>query len=230
MALNSTSVIKVVDLLCEGEIEGIVGGKKGIFLDETPVKEGTNLNIPKKHFKFDQRTGTRGQDILGHYQLGGASNLTNISEELGSNYSETLNENNKVTERDYGAGKKIIQITDTQTTSVEFLFTIPSLFCTAMEGVARGQLFNAKVRIKIFLKSKGTGFNEVYDETFTGISTSEFQFKTGIIDLTEDAEENKIEAPFTFKIRKITHRKSTEVFILQNFSIKYFIFYPPSEK
>ena len=72
----------------------------------------------------------------------------------------------------------------------------------------RGQLFNAKVRIKIFLKSKGTGFNEVYDETFTGISTSEFQFKTGIIDLTEDAQENKIEAPFTFKIRKITQNEN----------------------
>ena len=31
MALNSTSVIKIVDLLCEGTIEGIVGGRKGIF-------------------------------------------------------------------------------------------------------------------------------------------------------------------------------------------------------
>ena len=30
MALNSTSTIKVIDLLCEGQIEGIVGAKKGI--------------------------------------------------------------------------------------------------------------------------------------------------------------------------------------------------------
>jgi predicted phage tail protein len=35
MALNSTSVIKIVDLLCEGPIEGIVGNNKGVFLDET---------------------------------------------------------------------------------------------------------------------------------------------------------------------------------------------------
>ena len=47
MPLNSTSVIKVVDLLCEGQIEGIVGGKKGIFLNETPVKspKTKKLNI-----------------------------------------------------------------------------------------------------------------------------------------------------------------------------------------
>ena len=31
MALNSTSVIRLVDLLCEGPIEGIVNGKKVFF-------------------------------------------------------------------------------------------------------------------------------------------------------------------------------------------------------
>ena len=209
MPLNSTSVIKVVDLLCEGQIEGIVGGKKGIFLNETPVKspETKSLNIPKKHFKFELREGTRTQAQLKDYQTGGASNLTNISEEIGENYSETVDDKNKVTDRNYGAGKKIIQITDPQTTSVEFLFTIPSLFCTAMEGIARGQLFNAKVRIRISLKSKGTGFNEVFDKTFEGISTSEYQFKTPPIDLTEDAEGNELQAPFTIRIRKITSDK-----------------------
>ena len=32
MALNSTSVIKIVDLLCEGTIEGIVDGGKNVRL------------------------------------------------------------------------------------------------------------------------------------------------------------------------------------------------------
>ena len=209
MPLNSTSVIKVVDLLCEGQIEGIVGGKKGIFLNETPVKSPKTkaLNVPKKHFKFELREGTRTQAQLKDYQTGGASNLTNISEEIGENYSETVDDKNKVTDRNYGAGKKIIQITDPQTTSVQFLFTIPSFFCTAMEGIARGQLFNAKVRIKIFLKSKGTGFNEVFDETVEGISTSEYQFKTPPIDLTED-EKGELTAPFIIKIRKITKEEN----------------------
>tara|TARA_Y100000361_G_scaffold153941_1_gene177390 strand:- start:233 stop:2266 length:2034 start_codon:yes stop_codon:yes gene_type:complete len=201
MALNSTSIIKLIDLLCEGPIESIVEGKKGIFLDETPVKTGSSLNFPEDDFSFDLRHGTKNQSQLKDYEKQGASNLTDFSEEIGSNYSETKNAQNKVVARDYGGGTTIKQITDTDTTSVEFLFTVPSLFCTAMEGIARGQLFNAKVRIKIFLKSKGEAFNEVYDKTITGISTSTYQFKTPSFDLTN------AEAPFLFKIKKITNKE-----------------------
>ncbi len=201
MALNSTSTIKIIDLLCEGPIEGIEGGKKGIFLDETPVKTGTVTNVSSEHFTYTLRTGTKNQEQLSNYQTGGASNLINFSEEIGSNYSETKNSKNKVTERNYGFGKTIKQITDNDTTSVQFLFTIPALFCTAMEGVARGQLFNATTRVRIVLKSKGTAFNEVYDKTFTGISTSAYQFKTPRIELEG-------EAPFLFKIQKLTNREN----------------------
>ena len=201
MALNSTSTIKVIDLLCEGEIEGIVGAKRGIYLDETPVATGNILNVSNEHFTYELRYGTKNQPQLSDYQKGGASNLTNFSEEIGSNYSETKNAQNKVTARDYGGGKTLKQITDDDTTSVEFLFTIPALFCTAMEGVARGQLFNAKTRIRVLLKSKGTGFNEVYDKSFTGISTSEYQFKTPRIQLDG-------QAPFLFKIIKVTDKEN----------------------
>ena len=38
MGLNSSSVIKIVDLLCEGPIDGIEGNKKGVFLDESPIQ------------------------------------------------------------------------------------------------------------------------------------------------------------------------------------------------
>ena len=200
MALNSTSTIKIIDLLCEGEIEAIVGGKKGIFLDETPVQTGNVNNYSDEHFSFDFRTGTKNQSQLSDYQKGGASNLTNFSEEIGSNYSETKNAKNLVTSRNYGSGKTVKQITDEQTTSVEFLFTIPALFCTAMEGIARGQLFNAKTRIKIFLKEAGTAFNEVYDRSFTGISTSDYQFKTHRIQLDG-------QPPYLFKIVKVTDKE-----------------------
>ena len=201
MALNSTSTIKIIDLLCEGPIEGIEGAKKGIFLDETPVQTGVVNNVSSEHFTYTLRTGTKDQDLLSDYQTGGASNLINFSEEIGSNYSETKNNKNEVTERNYGFGKTVKQITDNDTTSVEFLFTIPALFCTAMEGVARGQLFNATTRIRILLKSKGTAFNEVYDKTFTGISTSSYQFKTPKIKLEG-------EAPFLFKIQKLTNKEN----------------------
>ena len=102
MALNSTSTIKLIDLLCEGPIEEIVGGKKGIFLDETAVKTGGSLNFPKDDFAYELRLGTRGQKQLSDYEKKGASNLTDFSEEIASNYSETKNNENKVTSRDNG--------------------------------------------------------------------------------------------------------------------------------
>ncbi len=201
MALNSTSIIKIIDLLCEGPIAGITGAKKGIFLDEVPVQTGSKLNFSKKSFTYEQRFGTKNQPRLSDYQQGGASNLTNFSEEIGSNYSETKNDQNKVSQRKYGAGQTIKQITDADTTSAEFVFTIPALFSTAMEGLARGQLFNASVRIQVFLKSAGTGFNKVYDKTHTGISTSNYQFKTPKIELEGDP-------PYVFKIKKVTDKEN----------------------
>ena len=69
MALNSTSVIRLVDLLCEGPIEGIVNGKKSIFLNETPVADNKgNLNFPKSDVSFDQKFGTRNQSTLAGFK------------------------------------------------------------------------------------------------------------------------------------------------------------------
>jgi predicted phage tail protein len=54
MGLNSTSVIKIIDLLCEGQIQGVVGGKKGVYLDETPIQasDGT-LNYDTDSANWD---------------------------------------------------------------------------------------------------------------------------------------------------------------------------------
>ena len=45
MGLNSTSTIKIVDLLCEGPIEGIVGGCEGVYIEETPIRSGNTYNF-----------------------------------------------------------------------------------------------------------------------------------------------------------------------------------------
>lgn len=203
MPLNSTSVIKVIDLLCEGPIEGIENGREGIFLDETPVKTDDVENFTNEEVSYNVRHGTKSQSRLKNYQGGGTSIVKAINEEIGKNYSETLNAKSKVTARDYGSGTIVKQIDDPELSSVEFVFTIPSLFCTAMEGIARGQLFNAKVRIQISLKSKGTAFNKVFDSEneFTGISTSDYQYKTPAIDLED------LEPPFLFKIHKKTNNE-----------------------
>tara|TARA_R100001086_G_scaffold207974_1_gene123781 strand:- start:595 stop:2991 length:2397 start_codon:yes stop_codon:yes gene_type:complete len=196
MALNSTSVIKLVDLLCEGPIEGIVNGKKSIFLNETPVADNKgNLNFPKSDVSFDQKFGTRNQSSLAGFKKSNSS-IIDISQEIGENYSENLsNAGTRKGLAKYGGGNHIFQITDEDTDSFQLLFTIPQLFCTAMEGVAKGQLFSATIRLRVFVKNKNGKFKRVVNKNITGISTSNYQFKTPVIQLTGTP-------PYTVKVQK----------------------------
>jgi predicted phage tail protein len=183
MALNSTSVIKIVDLLCEGPIAGIVGGSKGVFLDETPIQTGSSRNFPAEDVSHDFNIGGKTQNFLP--QAGAsASTVTNINTEIGENYSETLNADNEVTARDYGSGQLIRQITDSEADSFQLLFSIPRMFSTAAEGLAKGQPFNGSIRVTVSVQAAGTSYVKKYDRTITGVALNGYQFQTPKIDLT----------------------------------------------
>lgn len=195
MALNSTSVIRFVDLLCEGPIAGLVGTEEGIFLDETPIRTGSGRNFASQDVSYDFKPGGRTQTQVA--QGGnGTSTVSDINTEIGENYSETLNANNQVTARDYGSGQLIRQITDTDVESFELLFSIPRMFSTAQEGLAKGQLFNGTIRIAIDVQSRGSAYNTVYDRTITGVAVSDYQFKSPRINLTGAG-------PWNIRVRKI---------------------------
>lgn len=58
--LQSTSTARIIDLISEGEIEGIVGGLKGVYLDFTPVQnEDGSFNF--SNLIVDFRPGTPDQ-------------------------------------------------------------------------------------------------------------------------------------------------------------------------
>ena len=90
MGLNSESVIKIVDLLCEGPIDAIEGAKKGIFLDESPLRaqSGNNL-VRNSHVSHEFRQG-REQSYLPQAK-GKTSNVINVNKEVGQGYTEILN-------------------------------------------------------------------------------------------------------------------------------------------
>lgn len=181
MALNSTSVIKFVDLLCEGPIAGLVESAESIFLDETPIASDDNRNFSNEDVSFDFRQGGRKQSQLPQGK-DRQSTIIDVNAEVGANYSETLNDDNEVTSRDYGGGSIIRAISDVEVEDFHLLFTIPRLFSVAQEGLAKGQLFNGKIKIRVDVQGQGTGYKKVYETTITGISVSSYQFKTPKID------------------------------------------------
>jgi predicted phage tail protein len=61
--LNSTQYAKVLDLLSEGEIEGLKDGLKSVYLDNVPIINADNT--PNFYnYGYDLRTGTQAQDYI----------------------------------------------------------------------------------------------------------------------------------------------------------------------
>ena len=210
MALNSTSVIRVVDLLCEGPIAGLVGCDEGIFLEETAIRTGAERNFAPEDVSYDFKPGGRTQSQL-EQGKDGTSTVNDVNVEIGKNYSETLSDENKVIARDYGAGQVTRQITDTDVESFELLFSIPRMFSTAQEGLAKGQLFNGSIQIAIDVQAQGEAFNTVYDRTITGIAVSDYQLKSPRINLSG-------QGPWNIRVRKVNLGENHFEVKFQNFT------------
>jgi predicted phage tail protein len=61
--LHSIAYFRILDLVSEGEIGGLVNGQQSIYLDETPLANADgSSNFPKAH--VEQRTGTPDQKLI----------------------------------------------------------------------------------------------------------------------------------------------------------------------
>nr|BAR24894.1 phage-related protein tail component-like protein [uncultured Mediterranean phage uvMED] len=216
MALNSKTNIKLIDALCEGPIEGLAHIRRGVFLDETLVT-GAQFNAqegqPPK-VVIDQRRGVKRQKSFADSLLGDVqTNIVSVGVPVGTSYSETVNAENKVTKRDYGPGQVTREIRDADADFVRLVFTVPRLYCRAVEGLARGQLFFGRIKFEVAI-DRGDGRFEQIDmpgvdapdvvadkNIIKGISTSPFQFKTPEIKLA-DAEGNK-SGTYKIRVRKV---------------------------
>lgn len=63
-SLASNSTAKILDLICEGEIQGLVNGANSIYLNKTPVENLDGTSNFKEGFAYDFRPGTPLQDPI----------------------------------------------------------------------------------------------------------------------------------------------------------------------
>ena len=189
MALNSKTTIKLIDLICEGPIEGIQG-RKGVYLNETAA---VDKNVQRED--FEQRKGYLKQDPFEGEKTTVIPQP--VSLRVGDNYSEKINSDGERVRGsdDYGQGKVIQTVTDLEADSVELVFTVPKLYSTAVEGLARGQLFPAKIKMQVDVQSSGGPYSTIFSKVIEGISTSGYQFKTPKIELNDSG-------PWNIKVRK----------------------------
>ena len=154
--LASVQFANVLDLISEGEIEGLDDGNKSIFLEGTPV-ENPNGSDNFDGFTIVTRTGTQSQNY--------------ISGQLKRTESEKT-VNVEVTK----AASVTRQITDTDVDEVRVTIAVPQL----QKILDDGDIVGTSVTLKIKVQYNGGGFNTVSTNKIKGKSSSRYLRDTRI--------------------------------------------------
>ena len=149
--LQSIQFANVLDLVSEGEIQGLDDGNKSIFLDDTPVQnaDGTD-NF--SGYRVVTRNGTQAQThIPGDF--GSTQAERSVGIEVTNSTSVTRN------------------VEGTEVDRLRVTLTIPSLQKVEDDGDIVGH----SVQIKIQIQYDGGGFNDVVTDTISGKSSNRYQ-------------------------------------------------------
>ena len=135
--LDSKSFARVLDLIGEGEIEGLDDGAKSIFLNNTPLQaaDGT-FNF--KDVTFEARTGTSSQTTIPITRDVATTKSTGFS---------TVPQ----------ASPKVIQITDSNVDAVSVQITVPQL----QQFSDKGDIFGTEIQLEIAVQYSGGSYQNV---------------------------------------------------------------------
>lgn len=150
-SLDSRQYAQVLDLISEGEIEGLVDGMKSIFLNNTPLQN------PDGSYNFQEvqvitRNGTQSQTFI----------PTNNGVEDEKPVGVTVRKDTPVTRT----------VTDVDVDAVRLTISIPSLqFINSSTGDTTG----TSVQLIIAIQYGGGGFTDIINDTISGRTADEYR-------------------------------------------------------
>ena len=150
-SLKSEQFINILELLCEGEIEGLDDGAKSVFIDDTPV-QNSDGSVNFENFTGTFAFGTQGQPHIPN-PSGGIQNEKAVNVEVTNGTPVTRS------------------ITDTDVDRVRVTITVPSLQKVEDDG----DIVGTSVDLKIQVQYDGGGYNDVLTDTISGKSSSRYQ-------------------------------------------------------
>ena len=150
-SLQSKQFGSVLDLISEGEIEGLDDGNKSVFLDGTPIEDSSGKNN-FSGFSVVTRNGTQTQPYI-------QGSFANTENEIPVNVEVT------------NASSVIRQITNSAVNRVRVTISTPSL----QKFEDDGDIVGASVSLDIQVQYNGGGFNSVKPDTISGKSSSFYQ-------------------------------------------------------
>ncbi len=150
-SLSSEQFANVLDLLCEGEIEGFDNGAKSIFLEDTPLQNADG-SYNFDNFAVASVNGTQGQSYIPDATGG-------IQTERAVNVEVTK------------AAPVTRTITNSEIDRIRLTISLPSL----QEVTSKGDILGHSVQIKIQIQYDGGGYNDVVSDTIKGKSSARYQ-------------------------------------------------------
>jgi predicted phage tail protein len=150
-SLRSKAYARVVDLVCEGEIEGLAAGLQSVYLDDTPI-QNSDGSYNFTGVTLEARTGTQQQSYI-------------------PGFSSVENEVSVGVECKYGQ-PVVRSITDPDVDAVRIKVSIPTL---TLQDTTNGDLNGTSVTYAIDLQSRGAGYVQILQDTVSGKTSSRYQ-------------------------------------------------------
>lgn len=155
-SLRSRQYARVLDMVSEGEIEGLVGGLRGVFLDDTPI-ENNDGTLNFSGVAVDWRNGTQAQTYLPGFPA--VESETAVSAEV--RYATPI----------------VRQISNQNIDAVRVTISIPQL---TYQSPTTGDLGGTSVSIAIDVQDNGGGWQPAKIRTETvGMSFAETTANSG---------------------------------------------------
>ena len=138
--LDSKSFARVLDLIGEGEIGGLVDGAKSIFFNNTPL-QAADGSFNFKDVTFETRTGTSSQTVI---PVTRNVTVTKTVAQAGTAIPE-------------GSAGRVVQISDSDVDAVSLQITVPALQKFSDEG----DIFGTSVELAIQVQYSGGSYQTV---------------------------------------------------------------------
>lgn len=154
--LRSKAFVRIVDLLSEGEIEGLVNGAKSIYLDKVVLQNSDgSYNFPA--VSYESRNGTQGQSYI-------------------PGFNSVENEQSVNVEVKYGDGSSdfhiVRQITNPNVDRVRVRVMVPQLSQT---DTSTGDVHGTSVSVSLWIQADGGPYVLATTREIRGKSSSRYQ-------------------------------------------------------
>jgi predicted phage tail protein len=161
-SLHSIAYARVLDVLSEGPIYGLVSGLQSVYLDGTPI-QNSDGSYNFTNYTVDSRTGTQDQDYLPGFPA--------VESEVAVGAQLTSD------------APWVHAVSNTQLTAVRVRFGVPAL---QRQDASSGDVTGYRVEYAIDLAIDGGAYSQVVSGAFDGKTTSLYE-RSVRIDLPEAA-------------------------------------------